>query len=365
MKKIIVAAVAAAIIAPAVSMAAGPVLYGRIHTSVDYNDNGGKSSQNESYDDWSLQTNSSRIGVKGSEDLGNGMKVGYLIEWGVDMDGDGGDLTERNRAITLSGDWGTALAGKWDTPFKSVGRKFDIIGNEKVGDVRAINGDLDLRTQNTLAYVTPNMGGFSATLAYVFDGAQDGLQNIGDADYSDDNSDNNAYSFNAIYNNGPILIGMGYINLNDDGQNSRTNTDTQEAWRVGGSYAFGDFKVMASYVDFDNLGFDKDEDPSVWTVGGSFKMGNNTLALQYADRDKSGAKDDVTGHKLKDGSDMWTIGLDHAMSKRTSVYANYASLSNDKDSKRAPWRGNGHGATADAAYDEDADSFSVGILHKF
>ena len=123
MKKLIAAAVAAAVIAPASVMAAGPTLYGKIHMAVESHDNNGTNTvalPANKYDEWNLNSRSSRIGVKGSEDLGNGMKVGYLIEWEVDMDGDrdpaNDSFRERNRAVTLSGDWGTALAGKWDTP---------------------------------------------------------------------------------------------------------------------------------------------------------------------------------------------------------------------------------------------------------
>ena len=106
MKKLIAAAVAAAVIAPAGAIAAGPTLYGKLHMSLDNLDNNGSSTAGNKYDEWALSSNSSRIGVKGSEDLGNGMKVGYLIEWGISMDGDDSELTQRNRAITLSGDWG-------------------------------------------------------------------------------------------------------------------------------------------------------------------------------------------------------------------------------------------------------------------
>lgn len=373
MKKLIAAAVAAAVIAPASVLAAGPTLYGKIHMSIDYLDNNGSGSDNTEYNDWSLQSNSSRIGVKGSEDLGNGMKVGYLIEWGVSMDGDASDLNTRNRAVTLSGDWGTALAGKWDTPYKTVGRKIDLFG-DRIGDLRSLNGDHDIRAKNVAAYVTPNMNGFSATVAYVFDL---GLGDIGGTEYSDDNADNNAWSFNAIYNNGPILVALGYIEANEDGQ-ADPDADGQSSWRLGGAYSFGDFKILASYTDSESLGFVKDNDVNIWTLGGSYKMGNNTIKLQYADRDKSDLK--VCGggtDKCDDGADMWVIGLDHEMSKRTTVYAAYASVSNDDDARYDPWGGrsadrvgnsvqsNGHGGSADAIFSEDADAFSVGIIHKF
>lgn len=359
MKKLIVAAVAAAIIAPASVMAAGPTLYGQLHMSVDGKDNGG--SGEAKYDDWGLNSNSSRIGVKGSEDLGNGMKVGYLIEWNVIMDEANNDkeMTSRNHGLTLSGDWGTALIGKWDTPMKSVGRKFDLFG-DKVGDTRNLSGSgtLENRADNVAAYVTPNMNGFSATVAYVFDA------NTGDIDtpeYSDDNSDNSAISFNAIYNNGPILVALGYVDYSVDGYEDAADImDDSSSWRLGGAYSFGDFKVLASYTDIENEGFIDGADTSIWTVGGSYKMGNNTIKVQYADRDELDDMDDT-------GSDQWSIGLDHAMSKRTQVYAAYAAVSNDDYSSRKAWGGknSGHDGDGDAALGEDNDVFSVGIIHKF
>lgn len=340
MKKLIAAAVAAAVIAPASVLAAGPTLYGKIRMSVDNHDNNGSSTAGTKYDEWSLNSNSSRIGVKGSEDLGNGMKVGYLIEWGVDMDGDESDLTERNRAVTLSGDWGTALAGKWDTPFKTVGRKFDLFG-DTIGDQRNLSkfATTDNRAANVVAYVTPNMNGFSATVAYVFDAGT--CQDTVSSACSGDNQDNDAWSFNAIYNNGPILVGLGYVNYDDGGRGtvataastvtetgvagtvtpvvagattytSSTTSDNASAWRLGGAYTFGDFKVLASYTDFSDQNFVKDNDPDMWTLGGSYTMGNNTIKLQYADLDESDGNAD-------DGADMWSLGLDHKMSKRTSV----------------------------------------------
>ena len=383
MKKLIAAAVAAAVLAPATVLASGPTLYGKLHLSIDMKDNNGDSQTNTKYDETSLNSNTSRIGVKGSEDLGNGMKVGYLIEWVVDMDGDSGnDLNTMNRGVTLSGDWGTALVGKWDTPFKTVGRKFDLFGDQ-VGDTRNLT-ELNIRATNVAAYVTPNMNGLTATVAYVFDS---GYCQMGGAACSGDNSDANAWSFNAIYNNGPLMVALGYIDLSDDGLATTTaatqtvtvtggpfpatfpvdttagtttaavGTDNATAWNVGASYKFGDFKVVGTYTDYESLDFTKDNDPSVWTLGGAYTMGNNVIKLQYTDRDESDSNAD-------DAADMWSIGIDHNMSKRTTVYAAYATTDNDDNSARKSW-GGGHDGEGAAAQGEDADAFSVGIIHKF
>ncbi|MCU7798763.1 MAG: porin [gamma proteobacterium symbiont of Lucinoma myriamae] len=369
MKKLIAAAVAAAVIAPVSVMASGPVLYGKLHMSANMLDNNGSNSVaygNTKYDEVSLNSNHSRIGFKGSEDLGNGMKVGYLIEWSVDMDGDsskagGGDLGERNRAVTLSGDWGTMLVGKWDTPFKTVGRKVELF-SERLGDQRNMNAGavLDARAENVIAYVTPNMNGFSATVAYVFDVEQ--LSGTNGAD----NSDYSAISFNAIYNNGPILAAFGYANYSDE--NFGTNMEDQTTWRLAGSYSFGDFKVLGNYTDIsDGMGNDG-SDSNIWTVGGSYKMGNNTIKLQYATRDEFDDTKGSVDSGDETGASQWAIGLDHTMSKRTTVYVEYADLSNDDYSSSTSWKTMGNGATVgqdSSGLNQDTDGFGVGIIHKF
>lgn len=346
MKKILAAAVAAAVIAPATTMAAGPTLYGQLHMSLDHIDNGGSGAAG--YSEMGLNSNSSRIGVKGSEDLGNGMKVGYLIEWGVDMDGDAGsnDLTQRNRAITLSGDFGTALAGKWTDPVSALRGKVDLFG-DTTGDLRnmtAMGGDAS-RYPNVVAYVTPNMSGFTATVAYITDA--DGFNSAGE--YSDDNSDDSAWAVNGIYKNGPLMLGGGYRSINVEA----SGMDDIETVRLVGSYAMGDFKVLASYTDVDGTSSATDSD--AWSLGASYKMGNNTLKAQYADRDMGGDNQ----------SDMWVVGVYHAMSKRTSVYGMYADVSNDDAGNRSVSSNPGHGSTVTTVTGEDSDALSFGIIHKF
>ncbi|MCW8929297.1 MAG: porin [Gammaproteobacteria bacterium] len=354
MKKLIAAAVAAAVIAPASVMASGPVLYGKLQMSLNVLDNNGSGASE--YSETSLNSNHSRIGVKGSEDLGNGMKIGYLIEWSVDMDGDessagGSDLGERNRAITLSGDWGTMLVGKWDTPFKTVGRKVELFA-ERLGDQRNMNtfATLDQRADNVIAYVTPNMNGFSATVAYVVD--------VASANGADD-SDQSAVSFNTIYNNGPMLVALGYANY-DDGVFG-ANMENQKTWRLAGSYSFGDFKILGSYTDITDGNGVNNQDSEIWTLGASYKMGNNTIKFQYGDRDEYDNTNET-------GANQWAIGLDHTMSKRTTVYVEYADLSNDDASTSRSWNTMGNGATVgqnNSGDNQDTDGFGVGIIHKF
>ncbi len=376
MKKLIAAAVAAAVIAPLSVMASGPVMYGKIQMSVNYLDNGGSNSAGTKYNESSLNSNHSRIGIKGSEDLGNGMKVGYLIEWGVDMDGDGskagggGDtsgLSERNRAVTLSGAWGTALAGKWDTPLKTIGRKVDLFP-ERLGDNRNMNtrAVLDARTANTLAYVTPNMGGFSSTIAYVFDvSPEDGM----------DDSDGDAFSINGIYNNGPLLLALAYESISEDAFGLFSSED-QEVWRLAGSYAFGGIKMLASYTDIsDGFGVNNN-DFYIWTLGSSYSFGNNTVKLQFNGRDDGDFSDNFhhdtpIEDRIEDEGAAWgwAIGLDHAMSKRTTVYVEYGAINNDDDSNAVAWNTMGNGASAGTNSSgtkfKDNSGFGVGIIHKF
>ncbi len=373
MKKRLTAAVVLAVTLPTLSIAAGPTLYGKIHMAIESNDN--HSSGTANYDELSMATRGSRIGVKGSEDLGNGLKVGYLIEWQVDMDGDNPSesLKTRNRAITLSGNWGTALAGQWDTPMKVLGSKLAVF-RDQAGDIRNLGtssvtatsskiATIDQRAKNVIAYVTPNMNGFSSTIAYVFDAG------TGQTTGTGDNSDNNAWSLNALYNNGPLFLGAGYVTYNSDGRTSGPNVDDATTWRIGGAYKFGDFKVIADYTDMESANFTKNFDPSIWKIGMTYTMGNNTIKFHYAERDDSGLKSSsCTGglatSKCKDGADMWVIGLDHKLSKRTKVYAVYAKTDNDDDSRSTSWKNTGGEGTAPTA-GNNADTFALGIQHKF
>jgi predicted porin len=367
MKKLIAAAVAAAVIIPATTMA-GSTLYGKIHMSVSYIDNDRNKARDldgikiwDDYSEMNIASNSSRIGVKGSEDLGNGLKLGYLMEWSVGMDG-GSDLGQRNRYITLGGNWGTGLLGKVDTPMKTLGRKVDLFG-ERAGDTRNLMNSAsitDVRANNVIAYISPNFSGFTGTVAYVTDASN----------ATGDDNDNDAVSASAIYANGPLLVGGAFVNYSKDNFVTTDKYTNEQDWRLASSYKIGAFKLVGSWTNVKNgmgikknytdegLRINKDNDYMVWTLGGAYDFGNNTVKAQWTNKDEGAFK--------KDGANLWAIGLEHKMSKRTMVYVDYGQLNNDKGANIALMSKEGNGTgTPKGGFDSNPYSFGLGIIHKF
>lgn len=312
MKKLIAAAVAAAVIVPASAMASA-TMYGKIHMGV------AKMSGGET----TMGSHSSRIGVKGKEKLGNGLTFGYKMEWGVSMDGDGSDLNLRNRYVTIGGGFGTVILGKKDTPLKVVGRKLDLFG-ERFGDTRHYKNGFDGRPNDLIAYVSPNMGGFTMSAGVILSEA-DGVDN--------------AWSANGIYKNGPIMVAAGYTDA------SASKTD---AFRIGGSYKIGAGKIVLTYSDYEKSGADSD----ATTIGYAHKFGMNTVKAQYTKYDAGSA----------DGN-LLAIGLEHKMSKRTLMYVDYGRLDNSETGTTFN-KGTGNGYDR-VGVDTDPTGFAVGLIHKF
>jgi predicted porin len=140
-----------------------------------------------------VSSNSSNIGFRGSEDLGNGWKAIFQLESALNIDSGGGNLGGRNSNVGLTGNWGTAFYGLWDTPFKTMwGRNYaffgtsaasfiglfgspgyNILGGTQTTPTLLANANtsdaaaFDRRQTNTVAYRTPNFAGLSAGVHYV------------------------------------------------------------------------------------------------------------------------------------------------------------------------------------------------------
>ena len=355
-KKLIAAAVAAAVSAAPAAFAESTV-YGKLHSSVDAIDY-----ETSNQDNYEVQSRSSRLGFKGSEDLGNGLKAIYQIELSVNAgggcDGQGcndsflGDST-RNTFVGLAGNWGTFLVGRHDTPAKMA---FYASGNERLGDSvidlnlgNNLTGDPnpnqpigvfhEYRADNIITYISPSFSGFSVVGA-VIPGEDDDVSGSRDG-IADD------WSVGGMYTGNGLKASMGYASYDVDAPPPSANLDDYEVLQLGASYTMNNYSVGAEYEDTKNLGGVKDTDYEAWAVTGKATFGNNAVSVVYtgAEVDASGKVDDLD----REG---WGLAAEHNFSKRTKVYAAYASGEVDYDS-------------ASPNSDEDNDVFSLGMIHNF
>jgi predicted porin len=313
-KKLIAAAIAAVVAAPA-AVAADTTLYGKVNVSIQANDNG-------TTDNYTVNSNASRIGVKGSEDLGNGLKAIFKMEFGVAVDQNAGINNGRNAYVGLAGDFGTFLAGKHDTPAKVA---YYAAGNDHLDGTPAdLNniGFTERRLNNAIAYISPNMSGFTVAAAVV--PGEGGATN---------NDINNAYSIAAIYGGGGLKATVSYEVA--DKEYLGTTAD-EKMLQAGASYTFGDFTIGAQYQDVNDKAGTAGRDETIWALSAKAAFGNNYVAVNYADRDDDGV--------TTDGS-RFGIGVGHKFSKRTQVYAAYANQDN--------------GTAADTS------AFALGMIHTF
>jgi len=337
-KHLIAVAVAAAVAAPAAM--ADTTLYGLAHVSVDYIDNDTETATNDS-GNINVQSGSSRLGVKGTEKLSNGLSALYQMEFGVDM-ADSGAFSARNQFVGLTGGFGTALVGRHDTPMKLAIGKYDLFGDQ-IGDNGNVAGfgwsdntaGWNLRTPNVVAYATPNMGGFNALLAYVadHDQADDGV-NI-----PHDNNEFDAYSLNAGYSSKMFNVTGAY-----EVHNALDAEET--SWMIGAGVKFAGLTVNALYQDVEDFA---EYEYQTYGLGAKYAFGKNAVKAQYYVADADNVDDEPT---------MLAVGYDYSMSKQTTLYAAYAM----GDNGAKVW-GDGHGNKTKAG--DDNTAFSVGVKHKF
>ena len=344
-KNLIALAVAGALAVPAAAMA-DATIYGKFHVSIDSYDNGGNGAAEAS--GLSVSSNSSRLGFKGSEDLGNGLSAIWQTESTIGVDGDGSGLSNRNTYVGFKGGFGTLMAGHHDSPVKTIGRKADFFGDQ-VGDSRSIirgtagGADFDQRNSNMLMYVTPAMGALQAAFQYVPD------------ENTEDATDETTLSIAGWYNAGPLYVALGYNETqNDDGVLPASGDEDETVTRLVATYQMDALKVAALFQTASGVGH-VDLDADAYGIGAAFNMGGgNTIKGQYYLLDADG-----------DEASTMAVGFDHAMSKQTSVYAAYALSDNDTGVTVTPWGGTGHDGLAGGVSGEDASAFSVGVVHKF
>ncbi|MCP4409534.1 MAG: porin [Gammaproteobacteria bacterium] len=346
-KKLLAAAVAAAIAMPGTSFAAATI-FGHAHVSLDYLDDSDNSGL-------SVASNTSRIGVKGSEDLGNGLAAIYHMEWGVALDSNGdSDLGARNRFGGFKHDsLGTVVLGRHDTPVKVIGRKVDLFWSTQLGQNRSITNikdggkGFDARANNVIGYISPHFGPVHVFAAYMTSLDDGGIET---------DRDDDAYSIAAILDqkigDGKLFAAVGF-------ESHDLGTDDDEsALRLTGKYNTGGALTVAGFVQLGaDLGGVAGADRKLYGGGVAYKMGSNTLkgAIYLADE-----LDTVADS----GALHYSVGIDHALSKNTVVYGLFTALDTD-DGADLTLGGSGSGSSVSIPGGETGYAVSFGTRIKF
>jgi len=388
-KKLIALAVAGAFAAPTFAATSNVDVYGVLTLSVDYINT---DTSNSSEDDklTRVSSNSSRIGFKGSEDLGGGLAGIWQIESQLDMDnginnigvatnstapnwlGGTGTLQSgnfstalRNTFVGLKGGFGTALLGKHDTPYKLATGKLDIFGdtaadyNNIIGAFQAANV-FDVRPGNVIAYITPTFSGLHGAIAYV----------AGNELGNDTSANGSAWSAMGMYDNGPIFASLAYERHNDISATGSFGALDNRAWKLGLGYNFGNAKVGLIYEDMklDPIGASNDVKRKAWYLNGQYTMGNIDLKAAY------GSAGDVKGigGSPDSGAKTYSVGADYNMSKRTKIYALYTKVNNDDNANYGLGMGQGSAYFPNSSLSgtagnvgDDPSVISIGVRHSF
>ncbi|KQQ47245.1 porin [Duganella sp. Leaf126] len=310
----------------------------------------------------------SRIGFKGTEDLGSGLSAIFKLEAGVKVDDGALDNTtnrlfNREAYVGLSSKTaGTLTIGRQYTPYYEVLRDvadpfaLGTAGTAKnlfpVSSTSAVaNVTTGTRNDNAVVYKTPVYAGFSGAVSYSL-GEQAG-----------DSSAQRQIGASGWYTNGDLNVGIAYNTHNNDTATIKSNRNGHNSL-VAVNY---DFKVLKAYAAFGN---NKGQNSSVVAVPNAYSAlpydnsENTTNALigLTAPVGPAGTVMASYTHKndkdpLNRDADQYAIGYSYALSKRTSTYVAFAKIKN-KNGAAYTVGNNTEAGTGDKA-------FNLGVKHSF
>lgn len=339
MKRTLIAlAVTAAVAAPMVAQAA-PKVYGKLNLSVEQYEKNYEdvSKLDEEYS--RLQSNASRFGVKGEDELTATLSAVYMIEWQVDGDTAGTtDLKGRNRYLGIkSQELGTVKLGAYDTYLKLAQDKADLF-NDLFGDMEYVIAG-ENRVNNVVGYESPKL--LDALQVNVMMQTQDN-NNTTTAPHQ------NGVSSSIAYNNEDMGL---YVALAMDnnmyGKTALSGTRESDSLRLVATYKIGDLFLSGVYgvseASTTATGVPGFEETGM-TFAAGYKIGDQTIKVSYGV-----AEADENTAAIQERT-LLNVGVDHNFTSKTKAYAFYTMREEDK------LAANG---------DSDDAAIAVGLEHNF
>jgi predicted porin len=285
-----------------------------------------------------------RLGFKGTEDLGNNMKALFVLETGIAADkggfNQGGFAFARQSFVGLQSDAGTLTLGRQYTPFfLTLNAVADPFASGLAGNAQNLIPSSGIRMDNAVKYVSPIFSGVSAEVAYGFGENTDGIdrasRNIGGS---------------IGYSDGALSVRLAHHRANDSSAGTTDDTSTM----LAANYNFQVAKVFAAYSDnnqqiIPTAGAAKGKSRD-FLIGVSVPFGNHTFIASYINKDGRSASN-------LDAS-QFGLGYTYALSKRTNLYAAWATIDNKRGGITYKVGNNSEPGSGDTA-------FNLGVRHTF
>lgn len=344
-------------------------VYGLIDTSIGYvMQNGKRRTKMESG-----HMSGSRLGFKGSESLGNGLKANFQLEMGINTtngesqqnQGFGAKVFGRGTVLSLTGDFGEIRAGRTlasvPTEVQAVGDPFGLGGGGNVQSIQPAPG----RQNNNFGYQTPKIGGFIGKLSYTF-GEHTGRD-------IDTKRRADQYSIALFYYQDAVSGAISFTQMKNPSDDSNVRYINSAL-----AYDFKSFKLFGTLASFKNpgaaitptvntalnntgqlagfpsVGYYSGQDLLSYSIGASIKLGPGNLLVNAIVVDDSGP--------LHRDAKQFGIAYLYPLSKRTSLYADYGMIRNKNGAGYALI-----GAVSAAGFSNsgNSDALRFGIRHAF
>jgi predicted porin len=383
-KKLVAVAVAGVLAAPLAAQAqtANVTLYGRLNLTAEVVNALQSDGTKGNY--FQVSTNSSRLGVRGTESLGGGLNAIFQIESNVSGDTGGGVLASRETFAGLQGSWGTFKIGNFLAPEDDLHPIFgnvptlttSLLSTASVwaqGGLSKTAGGFDARLGNSVRYDSPNVNGFSFSTQISQLDASSGQGGITYGSVATQRSHAYVWSTGGYYRNGPIQAGLAYEANNnvrgpnlDDYSLSFATGYQFSGWRPSFVWERLKYDVPSGDVhrDYFGLGFTIDLGPGqIYAYVARANDGKGS-ACDINEVGCTRAAGAVGGVARGDNTaaNEWELSYTYPLSKRTLTYTGFHYIGNES---QAAYNFNINPVQGTAAQGFKPKGFVVGLVHFF
>jgi predicted porin len=378
-------ALAALVVTGLASAQSSVTLFGVVDAGVSYQSATSRSATTgltSKQSQWSVSNsgyNSSRIGFRGTEDLGGGLAASFWLEAPISNDDGSNALAfTRRSTVSLSGGFGEIRLGRdysatfWnDTvfdPFGTNGSGSSVINT--VSGSSALGNTNYVRASNMVGYfLPPNLGGFYGQFQYGLNEAV--KTSATDTTAATSTSAGRYVGGRFGYANGPLDVALSV------GQNIAVDTTTLtrkiQTINLGASYDFGPVKLFGELSNvknkFDLAAGDTHDTYNGYLIGASVPVGAGMIRASYSTVRYNDGAAGVTGEDPR--ANKFALGYVHNLSKRTALYATVARVNNRNDSAytgsltAASTTGYGSTGVSYSGVPRSSTGYDFGIRHAF